>query len=61
MNENNVSVTIPLSVYNELVRVQTIAGILRNECKVLASYDFAHLADRLLNTNDAGDAAGEAE
>ena len=56
MNENNMSVTIPLGVYNELIRTQATVDILRRECNTMASYEFAGFASRLLGADDAGEA-----
>lgn len=56
MNENNMSVTIPLSVYNELIRAQVVTDILRRECKIMEGYKFISFAEQLLCADDAGEA-----
>lgn len=56
MNENAMTVTIPLSKYNTLIRAQFVAETLRREYKEMPSFEFADFAEKLLNICDAGEA-----
>lgn len=56
MNESTMTVTIPLSEYNALIRAQFVADTLRQKYKEMTIFEFAGFAEKLLSICDAGEA-----